>query len=364
MRYLLILLIFTCTVISGKSQEYQSTPADLSQLFNSEAVLHINLKGDIRTLFNDRKEPEYHPIVFSYQENDEWHKVNIRVKTRGHFRRMKENCLTPPLLLNFDSLPDISSSLFEGQNKLKLVTTCVDERFVIREYLAYKIYQLITPYSFRVRLVKVSFDDTERNRTTPAKYGILLEDHNKMASRNNAIIRKQLKLSPETTDREFFLKMAVFQYLIGNTDWSIQYLHNIKILVRNGTSLVAVPYDFDMSGIVNTPYAAPAEALQLSSVRSRRYRGYCIEDMSEFQSTFDLFNELKNDIYAIYENNPLIDQNYRKNTIKYLDRFYDIINDKKRSKKEFQYPCKSGGTGNVVIQGLKDHSIENKKNSD
>jgi hypothetical protein len=340
------------------SQENSSISPGSTMLFTSEEILHIKLKGDIRTLFNDRKDdPKYHPIVFSYEEKQEWHTVNIRVKTRGHFRKMRENCLTPPLLLNFDSLPDISSSLFEGQNKLKLVTTCVDERFVAREYLAYKIYQLISPYSFNVRLVKVSFEDTERNRTTAAKYGILLEDHNKMAARNNSSIRKQLKLNPEIFDREFFLKMAVFQYLIGNTDWSIQYLHNIKILARNGSSLVAVPYDFDMSGIVSAPYAVPAEALQLSSVRSRRYRGYCIENMSEFQATFELFNDLKKEIYTIYESSTLIDQNYRKNTLKYLDRFYEIINDEKKSKKEFQYPCKAGGTGNVVIQGLKDHKL-------
>lgn len=362
--FLLILSVFLNWEVeaqNGAINSYEPLP-----LFNSDEIFEITLKGDIRKLFNDRKEnAKYHPFVFSYKINNQQHSLDIRVKTRGHFRKMRANCTTPPLLLNFDTLPDLAKTIFKGQNKLKLVTTCVDEEFVVQEYLVYKIYQLITEKSFRVRLVKVIFKDSKRNKTKNARYGILLEDQNKMARRNRSAIRKQLNVNPQTINKESFLKMAVFQYLIGNTDWSIQYLHNIKLLVNHsGKSLVTVPYDFDMSGIVNTPYAAPAEALQLSSVRNRRYRGYCLDDMSEFESTFQLFNELKKEIYAIYLNNTLIDKTYKKNTIKYLDKFYETINNKKLRKREFQYPCNPNGTGNIVIRGLKQYEENSKKNSD
>lgn len=362
--FLLILSVFLNWEVraqNGVINSYEPSP-----LFNSDEVFEITLKGDIRKLFNDRKKnAKYHPFVISYKINNQQHSLDIRVKTRGHFRKLRENCTTPPLLLNFDTLPDLAKTIFKGQNKLKLVTTCVDEEFVVQEYLAYKIYQLITEKSFRVRLVKVIFEDSIRNKTRSARYGILLEDQNKMAKRNHSAIRKQLNVNPQTIDKEPFLKMAVFQYLIGNTDWSVQYLHNIKLLVNhNGKSLVTVPYDFDMSGIVNTPYAAPAEALLLSSVRNRRYRGYCLDNMSEFESTFQLFNDLKKEIYAIYLNNTLIDKTYKKNTIKYLDKFYETINSKKLSKREFQYPCKPNGTGNIVIRGLKQYEKKSKKNSD
>ena len=270
---------------------------------------------------------------------------------------MRENCTTPPLLLNFDTIPDVTNNLFSNQNKLKLVTSCIDQKYVLREYLVYKVYQLLTEKSFKVRLVKVTFNDSNRNRTSSARYGILLEDHNKMAARNNSTIRKQLQLVPENTNKEMFLTMAVFQYLIGNTDWSIQFLHNIKLLMDiDGASLVPVPYDFDMSGIVNAPYANPAEELKLGSVRDRRYRGYCIENMDEFQATFDTFNNLKDQIYSIYTESELIDNAYKKSTTRYLDKFYNTINNTKLSQRAFQYPCREGGTGNVVIQGLKKYN--------
>lgn len=358
MRIVLLLILIVSFVSKTNAQEEVLIPYESAPLFESDDVLEIKLKGDIRKLFSDRKEDsEYHPIVFSYEENNERYSINIRVKTRGHFRKMRENCTTPPLLLNFDTIPDFSNNLFVGQNKLKLVTTCVDEKYVVREYLVYKIYQLFTPKSFKVRLVKVSFEDSTRNRTSNARYGILLEDHNKMAKRNNSINHKRLQLAPESINKEMFLTMAVFQYLIGNTDWSIQFLHNIKLLVNTkGTTLVPVPYDFDMSGIVNTPYAVPAAGLQLGTVRDRRYRGYCIDNMNEFQSTFDIFNQLKDQIYSIYYESDLIDKAYKKSTIKYLDRFYNTINKPKLSQRAFQYPCRDGGTGNVIIQGLKKHN--------
>ncbi len=366
MRFFLFLILSFCFTWEVCAQNATNSPYETLPLFSSDEIFEIKLKGDIRKLFNDRKEnATYHPFIFSYDINNQQHSLDIRVKTRGHFRKMRANCATPPLLLNFDTLPDLAKTIFKGQNKLKLVTTCDIEKFVVQEYLVYKIYQLITEKSFQVRLVKVIFEDTKRNKTRSAKYGILLEDQNKMAKRNHSAIRKQLNVNPQTIDKESFLKMAVFQYLIGNTDWSIQYLHNIKLLVNHsGKSIVTVPYDFDMSGIVNTPYAAPAEALQLSSVRNRRYRGYCLDNMNEFESTFELFNDLKKEIYAIYQNNTLIDKTYKKNTIRYLDKFYEIINNKELSKREFQYPCDPNGTGNIIIRGLKKYKENSKKNSD
>lgn len=148
--------------------------------------------------------------------------------------------------------------------------------------------------------------------------------------------------------------MAVFEYLIGNTDWSIQYLQNIKLVAKDSLDVAtAVPYDFDYSGIVGSSYATPPEILELASVQERRYRGYCIRNMSDFNETIELFNRLKNDIYNLYNNCKLIEEKYRKNTIGYLDKFYSTINDPQSLAKEFGYPCNKNGTGNIVIKGLR-----------
>ncbi len=358
MRFAIICLlaIFISTLSTGQIKDsIPSISCNKYTLFESDELLDICLKGDIRKLFKDRSEKAiYHPFHFAFTNKGYSQTLKIKIKTRGHFRKLKENCTTPPLLLNFKNLPNSEKILFHKQNKLKLVTACRDEKYVLREYLAYKIYQLISSKSFRVRLVTICFEDTRNGKKTDAQYGILLEDQNCMAERNKSILIKRLHFNPHKTDREMFLKMAVFQFLIGNTDWSIQYLHNIKLISgKQNAALIPVPYDFDLSGIVDAPYALPAEELQIQSVRQRRYRGYCLNNIEDFKPTFKIFEDAKKDIYNLYKNNSLLDEGYKKITINYLDKFYDIINDEKKSKRAFQYPCNLHGTGNVVIQGLR-----------
>lgn len=332
-----------------------SAPVFSEGLFDSDEILDLTLSGDIRSLFNDRAdEPSYYPMDIAYVAGDgRTVSIPLKVKTRGNFRRMSSNCFYPPILLNFAKSKTPDHSVFFGQDKLKLVTPCRDQEYVVHEYLVYKLYNLITERSFRARLVRVVYVDTGKDKETEPLYGIILEDEDQMAERNDAQIIKRNQIRPNKTEPDHFLKMAVFEYMIGNTDWSVQYRHNVKLIAgEDKTVLMTVPYDFDHAGIVRTPYAKPAPELQLSSVRERRYRGYCVEDMSVFAPVFARFNELKNDFYRIYSECPFLDEKYVRQTLKFLDEFYETINNPKASEKAFLYPCDESGTGNVVIQGL------------
>lgn len=147
-----------------------------------------------------------------------------------------------------------------------------------------------------------------------------------MAARKHDIVMKGI-LRPEQVDPVAFSKMAMFQYLVGNTDWSVQY-QNIKLLAADTNSVAtAVPYDFDHEGIVNAPYAKPAEELEMSSVKQRRYRGYCVQDMARFDEAIALYDQIKTEIYKLYTDCPLLDDKYVKTTVQYLDAFYKTIND-------------------------------------
>jgi hypothetical protein len=331
-------------------------PLSEKGLFESDEVLNITLRGDIRKLLADRSDNmAFHPVMLSYHKEDN-SEIFLRVdmKTRGHFRRLKENCTYPPLLIQFHKSDTLSSSIFYEQGKMKLVMPCSGDEYIIREWLVYKIYNMITPKSFRARLVRVSLEDLENKKEIPAFYGILLEEEMQMASRNK-LISVERKLIPEQVAPLEFLEMAVFQYLIGNTDWSVQYLQNIKLLAADSLALpTAVPYDFDHAGIVNAPYAKPAEELVMSSVRERRYRGYCMKDLKEFDGVIAHYLNLKNDIYSLYANCPLLDEKYKKQVENYLDGFYKTLSNGKSWQKAFSYPCYKNGTGNVVISGLKD----------
>jgi hypothetical protein len=327
-----------------------------SNLFSTDEVLNITLTGNIRELLNDRSDDaKYHDVNISYIGKDSI-EISIRAeaKTRGHFRKLKENCLYPPLQIHFFKNDTLAHSIFSNQNKLKLVMPCKGDNYVVYEWLVYKLYNLITAQSFKAKLVQIKMTDAKNQKNTSAFYGILLEDEKQMA-RRNGLVSVDRKLRPEQTATDAFLKMAVFEYMIGNTDWSVQYMQNIKLLAADSNAVpTTIPYDFDHSGIVNAPYARPAEELLMSSVRDRRYRGYCIQDMKTFDSTIALYNRLKKDIYGIYADCSLLDNKYKKATIKYLDDFYSVINNPESLQKEFGYPCNKNGTGNVVIKGLRE----------
>lgn len=338
------------------SSAFSQTDLPASPLFASDEVLEIRLSGDTRSMMEQRvSDAPYYPFTLRYKTDGSETKINVKVRTRGHFRLSRENCIYPPLLLNFSKKKELPAP-FTDQDKVKLVTPCKSEKLVVQEYMVYKLYNLVTAKSLKARLAKVIYDDTVRGKSTQSLYGILLEDDDQMASRNNAFVSEKMGVRPEVTNRNDFLKMAVFEYLIGNTDWSVQYLQNIKLVIEDSTSIPStVAYDFDHAGIVRAPYAKPAPELMLSSIQVRRYRGFCLEDMKAFSEVFAYFNGLKEDIYALYTGNPMLDEKYIKITLKFLDDFYATINDPKKAEKEFLYPCDKDGTGNVVIKGLQNN---------
>ena len=325
-------------------------------LFASEEPFDITLKGKVRDVLKDRSDKSpYRPLLLSFRNEDSSEiTIPVEVKTRGHFRKQSGNCNYPPLQIKFPEKESQLSSVFKEQSKLKLVMPCTGDEYTIREWLVYRLYNLITEKSFRARLVRVKLEDEKSKKPSSPFYGILLEEEKQMAKRNKAVSVER-KIRPEQTETDAFLIMAVFQYLIGNTDWSIQYMQNIKFLATDSNAVpTAVPYDFDHAGLVNAPYAKPAEELLMSSVRQRRYRGYCASDIKIFDPVVAQYNRLKNDIYAVFTGCPLLDAKYINNTVKYLDEFYATINNPESLKKEFLYPCDKNGTGNVVIKGLRE----------
>lgn len=353
-----------CMLFQGAAAQASADSAatkkisDQKDFFAKDEVLELILSGNVKEVLNDRAvNSTYHPLKLSYQKS-ETGKITlpVEVKTRGHFRKMKTNCIYPPLQVDFSKSETLENSVFKGQDKLKLVMPCVGDEYVVREWLVYKLYNLVTPNSFRARLVKVKLEDEGNKKTVAPFYGLLLEPEKQMAKRNG-LVAVEKKIIPQQTDEEAFINMAVFEYLIGNTDWSIQFLQNIKLLAAdsNGLIPVPVPYDFDHAGLVNAPYARPTEELELNTIKERRYRGYCIKDMKAFDGAVALFNSLKEDIYSTYTNCTLLDEKYVKSTLKYLDEFYSTINNKTALKRDFSYPCNNTGTGNVIIKGLKNN---------
>jgi hypothetical protein len=324
MRYLHYYLIFLVAhaLTGGTSSAPQPRLAGTSNsgvtsmfsqgLFEGDSVLDLRISGNLRELMSDRSEtPADHAMDLSYTEDGKVVALPVKMRTRGHFRKTMGDCTYPPLLIQFTPSDALAGSLFREQQKMKLVVPCSGDQYVVKEWLAYKIYNLVTPFSFRARLVRVTLSDTRTGKEAAPFYGVLLEEEGQMARRNgmSAVSRN---IQPEKCEAATFLDMAVFEYLIGNTDWSVQFGQNIKLLGKDSLSIpITVPYDFDQCGLVNAPYAKPAEELELSNVQVRRYRGYCVKDPAAFDSSFARFTRIRPEISGLVASNTVLSEKDR-----------------------------------------------------
>lgn len=326
-------------------------------LFKNDDTLNFTVYANLKPLLKDRGDnPQNHWGTVKYiNHKNKWVEIPIKVCVRGNFRRMTQNCTFPPLLLDFNKKKK-GNSIFNKQNKLKLVTHCLKKDYIMEEYLVYKIYNLITENSFKTRIANVTYEDSAGKQGTQTRLAFLLEDDDDLAKRIQTKHLKNVKLRQNQVDTLKMATLSVFEYMIGNTDWSVPFQHNIKLYYKKGSKAIPIPYDFDHSGIVNAHYAKPAEQLtEIRSVRERLYRGFAYSP-DIFQLVFERFKALKPDIYALYIDNQELEPNYIKSTLKYLDEFYDIIDNSKQVKREFiEQGLKNMGPGSIQIQGLKNN---------
>ena len=317
-------------------------------LFDTDALLELTLKGNLKAFLKDKGENRsYHPATLAYfAEDSATVSLDLKVKTRGIFRRKYGDCDVPPLMLNFKK-KQVEQTLFANQDKLKLVTHCrkkqkLYEQYLLQEYFAYRVYNLLTDRSLRVRLARMTYQDSTGKPDPFTEFAFLIEDEEAMAKRNKGIVMatEGKNVQQLWIDAEHMVLVAVYQYMIGNADWSVPGPHNIALIQVEGISdPIAVPYDFDFAGVVNAHYATPPPQLGIKTVRERIYRGFCRPEV-DLLSIFARFNQRREAIYALYLNNSFLDQKQIKNTLRYFDEFYEIINDPKKIKWAFLEACR------------------------
>jgi hypothetical protein len=341
-----LIILAQSYVLAGDPEIRSGMGEPPMSLFHSDEPLYLTLSMDLEAVFSNREAEDYHRAEISYI-NAAGEKINVPLKicVRGDFRKDYKNCDFPPLRLNFEDTT-VMNTIFEGQDKIKLVTHCrsklnLYEQNVLKEYLAYKLYNLVSDVSYAVRLVQMTYADVKGKFDTLQKMSFLIEPTGQMARRNGCSKLKISNIHQTRTNQEKTDVMAVFQYMIGNTDWSVWAQHNI-ILLKEDTSTVpvAVPYDFDWAGLVNPPYAVPAEFLPIENVRIRLYRGFCKSD-EELQPALEAFRKHKDDIYQTCNSTPYMSPNELKRTLKYMDGFFKVIENPKKVESEFHRKCRT-----------------------
>jgi hypothetical protein len=328
-----LLVLFFCIVQESSAQKTK-------KLFRSDEPLKFTLVFDSKEVLKDKKSTDEHQAELIHKlEDSTTFTHNIKVSVRGKSRL--EICNFPPLKLNFKKKAT-KNTIFSKQDKLKLVTHCNNygdnKNYLEKEYLAYKLYNVITPVSINARLCEITYIDKSNRKKTITEKGILLEDIDDVGKRNGLLkfkrdIRNQHSLNEDNLDNFVF-----FQYLIGNLDWSITEKHNVKILKDDANGLpFAVPYDFDYSGFVNTSYAKVPDGFYKSSVRARIFRGFCKAD--NYKEKVNYYNSKKEELYKTINEASFLDLEERESVIDYLDKFYDILNDKKLFFKKVVKAC-------------------------
>jgi len=263
----------------------------------------------------------------------------VQLSARGISRRNPANCEFPPIKIEFKEKPG-SASLFKGQKSLKLVTHCRNESryqdYNLLEYAAYKILNVLTPTSFRVRLAEVDYVETGSSSVRIHRLAFLVEDANEMAERNGMKEVKTTKVQPGQLSASGTAKSDLFQYLIGNLDWSdlaavpgTNCCHNVKMLgaaADSRSELVPVPYDFDSSGFVNAPYANPPEGVPVRNVRSRYFRGLC-QFNAQTTEAAKLMLQNRAAVLSAVNDTPTLSDSRKKSTIEYLEELFGELSD-------------------------------------
>ena len=312
-------------------------PVNKARFFQEDKLITLDLSTDLKTLVSQKKTETWQPAnVTFYFPDSSVIKEDIKLSARGQFRRTE--CYVPSIKLDFKNP---TSPKLAKLGKLKLVVGCGTrtnyENLILKEFLVYKIYNLLTNMSFRVRLLRINYNDTRGKIKRYSQYGFLIEDVDQVAKRNNCKEVEKQSFRTEKTDRQQMTLVALFQYMVGNTDWAVPNYHNIK-LMRIGTDTVsfpyAVPYDFDFAGVVDAPYAIPDENLKIASVKERVYRGFP-RTIDELEAALAIFREKSEAIKKLLLNFDLLPKKDREIMLDYLDEFYETIDSKSLVKRIF-----------------------------
>jgi hypothetical protein len=302
-----------------------------TKLFRSDSVLPIPLRTDVRSLFRDRDTTKkvWREATLTYAESGGAIAVPLRMRTRGIYRL--KTCDDPPIRLAFGDSA-VRGTLFKGLHHPKLVVPCNNgsdyEQLILQEYAIYRVLNLVTPASLAARLLRVTFED-ERGRTKPqTRYAFITEDPARLARRLGGTVDVAGGISVKDLTSYNAALLCVFQYFIGNTDWSLPGLHNATTIIVQDTILPLV-WDFDWSGVVDAPYATPDPRLGIRRVRERIWWWHCMS-AEELGPVLARFEALRDTITALYRSIPGLEPRQRRRTQSYYDEFYRAIADRTR----------------------------------
>ncbi len=345
-RLMLLACLLMCVfAVRANEEAVQDVP-----LFASHDILDVRIAAPFETDPRNWPADEYVAGVFSYEdENADRVELDVGIRARGRYRRRPDVCSFPPLRLNFKK-SQVGDTLLAGQDKLKLVTHCNADSYIyqqtlLSEYLAYRIFNLLTNFSYRVRLLQIEYVNSGNGRSFN-EYGILIEHKNGLSQRIGLESLNIEKTPASNLDADHLNLSSIFHYMIGNTDFSPlsgspggECCHNHTLFGEMNVPTYSIPYDFDMSGLVNAPHASPNPKLRLESVQERLYRGRCVNN-DRIAGTLETFLGKREEIEALIRSQPGVSSRKRRELLGYINEFYRSVSNERRIDRNLIRRCK------------------------
>lgn len=321
MKKLPFSLLFLLATLVATAQ-----PADYKQFFNwlseFKTPPELFLKVDLKAL---QGEEEPAPWFKAELKVNDSLTMPLSVQARGKMRR--NYCQIPPLRFQFApaTVPDSISEWSETKVVLSCYSDESHEKLVLQEYLCYKLYNLITDHSYRVVLVNLQLQSTSgKEKPSASRYAFLIEPSESMVDRLKGRSYRPLVMQEKLLDSTEFVRMSLFQYMVGNTDWSAETGHNIRVVARKGGSFIPVAYDFDYAGIVNAPYAVPQKGVPIQKVTERYYNAPC-QHADQVRKLLPEFRNHSQAMYDLIDGFTALPKAERKYMRQYLEEFFASI---------------------------------------
>jgi hypothetical protein len=318
----------------------------VAPLFADTEPLRLRIEADFDQLKDDRDEENEErdgTLVIIGADGAEA-AFPLEIRTRGRFRLQSRTCRFPPLRLDVPR-SQMDGTPFENQDKLKLVTHCRDsdryEQNTIKEYLVYRIYNLITDRSFGARLARITYVDTSGEDDPIERWGFVIEAEEALAERLGGVVVEDgpTMVPPAMVHPVDAARITLFQYMVGNTDFSIYQQHNVVPVQKPEGGVIPVPYDFDWTGLVDAPYARPDPSLGTRNVKQRVFRGLCRAGI-DYEAVYSDFLAQRDAITALVEGEAALSDDEREDVLEYLEDFWEVLEDREDADRQIAGNCR------------------------
>lgn len=352
-RPVLVLLLLLITLVSaGLEAQEEADDQKVPKLFSSEDTLAVTISAPWRDVEKNDDFQGAYPAKVSYRD-DAGNTVELEATVERRGVKRQEICDFPPIRIRFDK-EVVKGTTFRGQDSLKMVTHCDRaskyDQYYILEMIAYRIYNLLTDYSFRIRPLEVNYVDSERDKDVDTRFAFLIEDDSDVAKRHDLKKIRIPKANPRKLEPTVNSLMSLYQFMIGNVDWASlrgpdpdECCHNIKLIgpepLTDDDFIIPVPYDFDSAGLIDAPYAAPPDGLPIKRVTQRLYRGLCMNNDTLEAARQKIVGQ-EAAIMALVEGEERLNSSSKGKATRFLEDFFEIAKDPKDFDKEIVSECR------------------------